>query len=149
VPPFRCFKDLLADIIRSKGSTVEGCEYAAYLLFYEIIEQLVGIDEARRIGIDEARRIFRLFGSEPTANKQRDINKATVLDRLDLMPGKQNQSEIARQLADEAARGVTDPESQRITLRRWIEERELRDGKIHHELRAELEKLRKDLKNLD
>jgi hypothetical protein len=147
VPPLRCFKDLLADIIRSKGSTVEGCEYAAYLLFYEIKHKLDDIDQL--VGIDEARRIFRLFGSEPTASKQRDIDNAAVLDRLDLMPGKQNQSEIARQLANEKARGITDLESQRRQLGRLIKERERRDGKIHRELRAELEKLRKDLKNID
>jgi len=133
-----------ADLIRALNyvdgfDSIRGCEYAAYELFGEI---------ERRHGLEQAYRIFTKFGMRPSARKLARIKNDSLLDRYDLMDGKQSVQRLAKEVAKDGSgpRGSSDVLTVDKHIRRLIKKRELRDGKIHRRLRAELEELRETFK---
>lgn len=79
-------------LYREHMDTVNGCEYAAYLLFREI-EKLHGRAEARRI--------LTKYGSPPSARRTARIKNLGLLDRYDMMKPKPNVQKLARELTEE------------------------------------------------
>jgi hypothetical protein len=115
---------------------------------YELVAQALFRAIEKQAGREEARRIFSRLGSPPTPGLLRDIENAALLDRYDTMQGRQSIRGLAWQLAKGRVRGILDPESHAKQLRRLLKERNAIPGQeeLHHNLRAELETLRRDMK---
>jgi hypothetical protein len=118
---------------------------------YELVAQALFRAIEKQASREEARRIFSNLGTAPTRRRLQDIENAELLDRYDLMEGRQSVRGFAWQLAKERVRGVVDPESHAKQLRRLLKERNAIPGQeeLHRNLRAELEAMRRDMRETE
>jgi hypothetical protein len=121
-----------------------------YLNDYEVFAQAAFRAIEERAGLKEARRIFGNLGSAPTPGRLREVENAALLDDYDLMEGEQSAKRLARQLAEEEVRDIVDPATHERQLRRLLQKRNAIPGQeeLHRILRAELEALRRDNKEM-
>jgi hypothetical protein len=135
--PFSVLQDFAGKLSRGESLDLNDYELAALALFRAI---------EKHAGREEARRVFSTLSSSPTRGLLRKVENAEVLDRYDLMEGRQSQGKLAQDLAKEGLRGVVESDSHETQLRRLRKERGQEE--LHRKVRAELEELRKDNKEM-